>query len=260
MKHKIEIIAELGINHCGDNELIKQMIEVAAECGADTVKIQLYDPRAVFGDPPREPDKFSQMEWEAIYAARLGRRQAFWIKEECERAKVNFLAAPSDLERLQWLEDIGVDRYKIASDDALNEELCVAINGKGKPIIISDGCLKEGSKWKAGPHMNYDLLQWLYCISDYPTRLEDLQFLEYDSTVFVTDLFAEKGIFEGFSDHTMGITAAVVAMSLGARIIEKHFTLDKTLPGPDQVCSADPAELKQLCKMRDDVEKILYKD
>ncbi|MFH1623596.1 MAG: N-acetylneuraminate synthase family protein [Pseudomonadota bacterium] len=294
-KHHIEIIAELGINHCGDASLLRDMIHKAAECKADTVKIQLYDPKTVFGDPPIEPEKFSKLEWEAIYAARLGRRQVFWIKSECERAGIDFLASVSDLERLGWLDDVGVDRYKIASDDALNEELCKAIITKGKPIIVSDGYIysfdfkPDYLHFKKGIDLfNKEEISWLYCISEYPVKPSKLHFFECIQTfkginltkreikesktsveVNIGGEYEEleispiKSIFEnsyiGFSDHTIGITAAVVAMSLGARIIEKHFTLDKTLPGPDQVCSIDPEELKQLCKMRDDIEEILYK-
>lgn len=229
------------------------MILAAKSAGADTFKIQLYDPRTVFGDSPREPGKFSQKEWDAIYAARLGRRQVFWIKEECEGAGLRFLSSVSDLERLQWLEDVGVERYKIASDDAMNKELCSAIIGKGKTTLISDGYIEDDCVlWFHNNHWDFNLLRtkqvrFLYCISNYPVAPNEIEFPKFG------------GIYAGFSDHTIGITAAVVAMSLGAKIIEKHFTLDKTLPGPDHVCSAGPNELEQLCRMRDDVERILYK-
>lgn len=219
------------------------MIHEAKAAGANTFKIQLYDPKVVFGDPPVEKGLFSDMEWGAIYKARLTRRQLFWIKAECERAGIELLSSVSDLERLQWLEEIGIKRYKIASDDAMNENLCRAIMAKGKPVIVSDG------------HFHGSCPQWferginiLYCISEYPTILESIDFPNFGKP------------FIGFSDHTIGINAAIVAMSLGARIIEKHFTLDKTLPGPDHVCSADPEELRNLCEARNDVESILYKD
>ena len=154
------------------------MIHKAAECKADTVKIQLYDPKTVFGDPPIEPEKFSNLEWEAIYEARLGRRQVFWIKAECERADIGFLASVSDLNRLGWLDDVGVDRYKIASDDAMDVELCKAINGKGKTILISDGHIRKANKWPAGEFADHNLLRWLYCISEYPATLEQIDFIE----------------------------------------------------------------------------------
>jgi N-acetylneuraminate synthase/N,N'-diacetyllegionaminate synthase len=158
----------------------------------------------------------------------------------------------SDLERLEWLEEVKVERYKIASDDALNEELCRTIIGKGKPILISDGYLK--SDMDIPVYLDSMVNNWLYCISEYPTSLDKLNFPSYGGG------FSARRAYVGFSDHTVGISAAVVAMSLGARIIEKHFTLDKAMPGPDHVCSADPEELRQLCKFRDDIERILYKD
>lgn len=250
MKHKIEVIAEGGINHCGEATILKAMIEKAAECGADTFKTQLYDPTKVFGPYEKRDERFSELEWQAIFDARLTRRQLFWIKAECERAKINFLSSVSDLERLGWLEDVGVDRYKIASDDAMNEELCLEVLTKGKPVIISDGHIVGYEPL----YLRYNVGQWLYCISEYPTRLSNIEFPSFS-------IIGDEGRrYKGFSDHTVGISATVMAISLGARIIEKHFTIDKVLPGPDQVCSADPDELRQLCRFRDDIEKILYKD
>lgn len=245
-------------------DLLREMIHAAADCKADTAKFQLYDPETTFGSyEERDEEKFSERDWKAIYDSRLTRRQLFWIKAECDRAGINFLSSVSDLKRLSWLEEAGVKRYKIASDDAMNVELCKAIFEKGKEVVVSNGMLKEDD-WPAGEFADWDKLKWLYCISEYPTPIEKVRFIDkYNYTVFFNNGLwdsATEGSYDGFSDHTVGVSAAVVAMSLGARIIEKHFTLDKTLPGPDHVCSADPEELKQLCRFRDDVEKILYKD
>jgi len=236
------------------------MIHEAKRAGANCVKIQLYDPKVVFGDPPENKELFSDMEWEAIYKSRLTRRQLFWIKAECERVSIELLSSVSDLERLQWLEEIGIKRYKIASDDAMNEELCRAIIGKGKPVLVSNGHLGL----KRPKYLSGSTVEWLYCISEYPNSLHSLRFIQEGRSIFSfpTISYGEDNYYgyTGFSDHTIGINAAIVAMSLGARIIEKHFTLEKTLPGPDHVCSVDPEELRSLCEAKDDVERILYKD
>ena len=114
--------------------------------------------------------------------------------------------------------------------------------------------------WGPGEFGDWSRLKWFYCISEYPTLIEKIEFIDDYGDIIFNNEQRQSGSYDGFSDHTVGISAAVMAMSLGARVIEKHFTLDKTLPGPDHVCSADPKELRQLCRMRDDIEKILYKD
>ena len=162
---------------------------------------------------------------------------------------LGFLASVFDMGRLEWLEDIGVKRYKIASRSVKDEELCKAIISKGKPVLVSDGHVEYPDWLYLGTN-----IAWLYCISDYPTPLKKINFNLQGWNYFF------PAPYLGFSDHTIGISAAVTAMSLGARIIEKHFTLDSGLPGPDQICSINPEELKQLCGFRDDIEKILYKD
>jgi len=174
------------------------------------------------------------------------------------------MSSVTDLERLEWLEEIGVKRHKIASDVAMDVEMCKAIISKEKPTLISDGHVRVKEIWPAGEEVDHNNLLWLYCVSEYPADLDKIEFIEYEHTTFASTFLTphSSGWYDGFSDHTIGISASVVAMSLGARIIEKHFTLYKGLPGPDHVCSASPRELKQLCEVRDDIDerikRILY--
>jgi len=237
--NNIEIIAEIGINHNGDMDLAKMLIYEAKKAGADTVKFQLYDPR-------KRADINIHKYKDILLKSELKRGHIFFLKDECEKAKINFLASVFDLERLSWLEEIGINRYKIASKSIYNIDLVKAILNTNKEVIASCGMIKENIPDYI---LNYNKIKLLYCVSKYPAQLKDVNFY---STIFTETLY------KGFSDHTIGLTASIVAMSLGAKIIEKHITLDKNMIGPDHACSIELNELKQLCKYRDEIEKIYH--
>jgi len=243
----IEVIAEIGINHNGDMGLAKNMIWSAKGCGADVAKFQIYDPRRVLDQ--NHPDLKGH--WDTILKTELTRDQVIMLKEECDKAGIEFLASVFRPEVVEWTEAIGMKRYKIASRSIYDEPLAKAIAETGKPVIISYGMWKPSQfpaifKYKSGPKIG------LYCISKYPTPLEDIKFIDW-----IGPIFSDVGCFHGFSDHTEGITASVVAMSLGAKVIEKHVTYDKTFEGPDHACSITFHELRQLCNMRDEISVIL---
>jgi len=246
MKKNIEIIAEVGINHGGDMQIATDLIWQAKRAGADVVKFQLYD--------PRKRKDIEEHPWkEVVLNSRITRRQLYQLKEECDKANIEFLASCFDVERVGWCEEIKVKRYKIASKSVYDKELVDAILLTNKPVIISCGMMAEGLP----DNIEYENtnLSFLYCISHYPTMLEELNFY---SGVRGTNFF--KDDYEGFSDHTLGIAASCVAMSLGAVIVEKHITLDKTMDGPDHICSATIDELRFLCNFRGEVERILYEN
>jgi len=242
----IEIIAEIGINWQGDMALAKDMIWSAKFNGADVAKFQIYSPERLLDR--NHPDLIDH--WDTILKTELSRDQVRTLKEECDKANIEFLASVFRPEVVEWTEEIGMRRYKIASRSIYDKKLAEAIAATGKPIILSWG--------HHDPHRVSALIQWpaawyrtkhLYCISKYPTALSDLT--DFNDLTF-------GGRYDGFSDHTKGIIASIVAMSLGAKIIEKHVTYDKTLPGPDHSSSIDFGELRQLCNMRDEIEEILY--
>jgi N-acetylneuraminate synthase/N,N'-diacetyllegionaminate synthase len=241
----IEVIAEIGVNWNGEMRMAEMMIRAAKECGADTAKFQIYDPETTLDrdDPVLSPW------WDIIMETKLDFEDVEFLKSWCQKEGIGFLASAFDVERVGWLTELDVERYKIAARSVYDGALVRAIGLTGKPVLIS---LSE--KYNAGwPDATSTEIprsipkKYLYCVSEYPTPLAHVGF--------------HRGLFiqyDGFSDHTQGITASVMAMSLGAKIIEKHFTMDKSLPGPDHICSADPDELRQLCQMRDDIEEILY--
>ena len=230
------IIAEIGQNHNGDMSIAKEMIGVAKEKGADIAKFQLYDVDKIF-----TPD----FEWyKEGKQAQLNKEQTFMLAEECEKVGIEFCASVFDLERFQWTEEIGIKHYKIASRSIYEKELIDRIAATGKDMIVSLGMYNE----EAFPEISTTgKVAYLYCVAKYPTMPNDLDFLSIDF---------EK--YAGFSDHTIGLDAAIIAMARGARIIEKHFTLDTSMYGPDHAGSVDPVGLQALADYSRRIEKILY--
>ena len=224
----------MSSNHNGDMGRMAEMIRTAKACGADIAKFQLYDTDKLIRDPKYLP---------TLRRGQLSLAQWHLIVEECVHTGIEYLASPFDVERVGWCQEALMQRYKVSSFDIYNEPLLEAIVGTGKDIIMSLGMMdKRGFPTVKGTHIDY-----LYCVSKYPTELSDLRF---DTVDFKK--------FSGFSDHTIGIAASVMAMARGARIIEKHFTLDKTLDGWDHQLSMDASDLKELDKYRRDFEEIRH--
>lgn len=221
----MEIIAEIGQNHNGDMQLARELIRSAKRNGADVAKFQIFDADKVFG---RENNEW----YEYNCKTQLTRENVLYLAEECKKANIEFMASAFDAERVKWLEEAGVKRYKIASRSINNTELIEAVARTGKPMIISLGYWHK----KEFPTINTKTqVYFLYCVSKYPARPEDLKLESVDFNKYA-----------GFSDHTIGMTAALVALARGARIIEKHFTLDKNMYGPDHAGSMTPDELRQI--------------
>ena len=217
-KNKILIVAEIGHNHMGYMRHAKLLIDEAKACGADIAKFQAYD-----------TDKIKKS-WESRYfelkLSEHTKEEFKELKEYCDKVGIEFFASAFDLEHLQWLEELGVKRHKLASRSIYDTELIKAMEATGKPIIASLG------RWKEDYLPDIKNCQFLYCISEY--------------AAYITSLpnFGDK--YAGFSDHTIGTYWCREAIKRGATIIEKHFTLSRDLPGHDQKGSANPTDLKDL--------------
>ena len=234
----MEIIAEIGQNHNGDMKLAKELIYLAKENGADVAKFQLFDAPSLF--PKNKP-------WfDYNCMTQLSRDELEFLNKTCQEADIEFMASVFDIERLNWLEEIGVNRHKIASRSIGETELIQAIVSTGKPIIASFGMWGEDNFPVISENTDF-----LYCISKYPTPLEEINFskISFDQT--------DKTSYTGFSDHTIGTIASCVALSRGAAVIEKHFTLDKSMEGPDHACSMEADDLKTIAIYRDNLKKCL---
>ena len=219
---KIEIIVECGHNWNGNLDLAKEMIWVAKTCGADVVKFQLYNT-----DYIKNPE--DNHYWE-LKTSELSREDLTILFQESYKANIEFLCSVFDALRVQWTEALGIQRYKIASRSIDNIELIKAIEKTHKPIIASLG------KWQSREFPNIKgQVDYLFCVSKYPALEEDMV------------NFPEKfDKYSGFSDHTLGINWAKEAIRRGAKIIEKHFTLSRKMPGCDQQNSIEPKELREL--------------
>ena len=247
-----EIIAEIGIN-AGRNgsvdfHLAEQMIREVKEAGADVAKFQVYDPVALLYQ-----EDYSPLDWLQILSSKLSKQQLEKIKSICDHYDIEFFASAFDLERLGWLEEIGVKRHKIASRSIYDVEYVKAVQDTGKDYLWSTGWLEENNpleESRLGTYQRLHMNPWssqiatkMYCISEYPTPLEKVSIYKIETN-------------RGFSDHTVGNTASMVAISLGVEVVEKHYTYDKTATGPDHKGSADFEDLKALCKFRDEVTKM----
>lgn len=220
---KITLIAEIGHNHNGDMTLAKWLIKLAKLCGADIAKFQVYDTDILGIAVPEKQEVYDDLK-----KSELTKEQVKELKDECDKVGIEFMASAFDIERVGWLEEIGVKRHKIASRSIYNEELIQAMVNTGKPIIASLGKIDE----RGIPQIKAD---FLYCVAKYPPSPKDMKGFPKN--------FKE---YAGFSDHTLGINWTIKAIKRGAKIIEKHFTIDKTMLGRDQAGSCEPYELKKI--------------
>jgi N,N'-diacetyllegionaminate synthase len=232
------VIAEIGINHNGSLDLAHELIRRARIAGANIAKFQFYDPYTIFGPEGSHPDAGALAQ---ALTVQFGFEQAQQLRRWCDEEDIEFMASVFDLERFEWTRELGVARHKIASRAVENGELCRRILDTGEEVFVSLGFWGEDTVPFDVPNARY-----LYCVPKYPTEYRD---------VHLPRSFAES-VYEGFSDHTIGIEAALVAIGRGACVIEKHFTLNKGLPGPDHVCSATPDELAALCSYARLMEKL----
>ena len=246
---KCYLIAEIGVNHNGDMNLARKMIDEAIKSGADAVKFQTFKAKTLVtkGTPKvkyqQETTKISESHYEMIEKLELKESQHYDLKDYCEKCGIDFISTPYDIESVNFLETLGVEQYKIASADLVDLELLKVIALTNKPVILSLGmsslgeiedALKVFSNYEKG-----DLLL-LHCVSNYPCSDQSLNLRVIEKLKRIFD-------FEvGFSDHSIGYQAAVISVSLGAKVIEKHFTIDKKLAGPDHKASSTPKEFHDL--------------
>ena len=249
---KVLIVAEIGNNHEGDFELAKEMIDAAAEAGADAVKFQTITPSRLVST--KEQERIRQLQ-----RFSFNHDQFTALKERADEKKVIFLSTPFDLEAVDWLNPL-VPAFKIASGDNDFWPLLEKVASTGKPVILSLGLGKVkdatliASFFKKVWHdseITFPGLAFLHCVVSYPAPDEQANLRN------IMEIEC-KQVTPGYSDHTMGIKAAELAVACGARIIEKHFTLNKNQSDfRDHKLSADPSELKALVQAIADVEKFL---
>lgn len=249
---KCFIIAEVGVNHNGDEQLAYELIDVAKNAGADAVKFQTFKSHLLVqkNTPTAEYQKTNSGETnqhDMLKKMELDANAFRRIKKYCDKINIKFISTPFDLESVDLLDDIGVDIFKIGSGDLTNYQLLKNIAQKGKKVILSTGMSSLSEVNNAvkfiTKYMKSDKLVLLHCISSYPTKNEETNLLAIST---MKKHF--KTIPIGFSDHTHGYHAAIIATTLGANYIEKHFTLDQNMEGPDHKASLSPSQLHTFIK------------
>jgi len=243
------IIAEAGVNHNGDLNLAKKMIAVAKKSGADAIKFQTFHADKVViktadkAEYQKATTGTEESQYDMIKKLELTDNEFSHLANYSRKKKILFLSTPFDKNSVDVLDEIGVPAFKISSGEITNFPLLTHIAKKSKPVILSTGMSTMDEVAGA-----VDLLKRngapqiaiLHCVTSYPAEIQDLNLRVMDT------LKNQFNLPVGFSDHSMGIIASIAAVAMGASIIEKHFTLKKTLPGPDHKASLNPKELLSL--------------
>ena len=256
------IIAEAGVNHNGDIDLAKRLIGCAAAAGADIVKFQSFVARKnVSRDAPKAEYQKSatdenESQYEMVRKLELTRRDHEILIDECRHEGIGFLSTAFDTESFDLLSDMGLNYLKIPSGEITNLPYLRYVTRKKIPVILSTGMANLSDIEAALEVIEESGIQRnditvLHCTTEYPTPMEDVNLRAMNS------LAAAFGVNVGYSDHSKGIEVAIAAVALGAKVIEKHFTLDRNLPGPDHQASLEPNELKLMVDSIRNIERAL---
>lgn len=256
----ILIIAEAGVNHNGSLERAKEMALAAKKAGADIVKYQTAVPEQVVSrfaekaDYQKQQTGSEESQLEMIKKIHFGFEEHRQLKEYCDEIGIRYLSTPFDLDSIDFLATIDMSVWKIPSGEITNLPYLEKVAALKKPLILSTGMsmLSEIEDALAVLEENgCEDVTLLHCNTEYPTPMEDVNLLA------MRDLEEQFALPVGFSDHTLGIEADIAAAALGACVIEKHFTLDKTLEGPDHQASLEPDELEAMVRAIRNIEKAL---
>lgn len=243
------IIAEAGVNHNGSLEIAKDLVRAAVDAGADIVKFQTFSPETVV--TRNAPKAVYQQQTTSIHESQLEMLQKLALSHEdfdviknyADELKIAFLSTPNDFRDVEFLNSLDVSAFKLASMDIVNYPLLDYVGRKGLPVIVSTGMatlgeIERGIEILMKADCNQIVL--LHCVTGYPVSNDDVNLRVMDT------LSQAFHLPVGYSDHTTGIPVPTAAVAMGACVIEKHFTLDKTLPGPDHATSLEPEDFSQM--------------
>jgi len=254
------IIAEVGVNHNGDSKIAKKMVELAKEAGADYIKFQTFTPNklatitASKASYQKELTDKSESQIEMLNKLSLKAEEFIMLKEYCDEKEIGFMSTPFDNDSIEVLKPLNMDYWKIPSGEITNLPYLEAIGKLRKKVILSTG-MAEMSEIVAA----IDILRKngteeiiiLQCNTEYPTPMCDVNLKAMSTIKHIT------GCRVGYSDHTKGIEVPIAAVALGAEVIEKHFTLDRNMEGPDHKASLEPDELKEMISCIRNIEMAL---
>ena len=261
-QNQVLIIAEAGVNHNGSLETAKQLVDVASEAGADMVKFQTFSADRLVtisankAEYQNQTTDASESQHAMIRKLELSREMHEDIIAYCKQCNIEFFSTGFDTQSIDMLVDLGLEQFKIPSGEITNLPYLRHIGKFGKPVILSTGMAILGEIEAALEVLETSGTQRknitiLHCNTEYPTPLEDVNLR---AMLAIRDAF---GVSVGYSDHTLGIEVSIAAVAMGATVIEKHFTLDRNLPGPDHQASLEPDELKAMVNGIRNIEKTL---
>lgn len=254
---KCFIIAEAGVNHNGNIDIAKKLVDKAVDAGVDAIKFQSFKAENLVTKSAKKAEYQKETtgdgnQFEMLKKLELSYEEHIILKKYCEEKGIMFISTPFDFESADLLEKIDVPLYKISSGDLTNTPLLKYIAKFNKPMIVSTGmanlgeveivvnAIKECGNYK---------ITLLHCTSNYPTAYEDVNL---NAMITLENAFK---LPVGYSDHTIGIEIPIAAVAMGAKVIEKHFTLDKNMEGPDHRASLEPNELKEMVNSIRNIEK-----
>jgi N,N'-diacetyllegionaminate synthase len=260
MVNKTIIIAEAGVNHNGDFDLAMKLIECAANAGADYVKFQTFNASRLVSKSAKKA-KYQQInavddddsQYSMLKKLEMPEEWHYKLKEYAEEKGILFLSTGFDIESIDFLEKLGIRFFKIPSGEITNKPYLQHIAKKAKEVIISTGMADINEIRNAldvfySEGLPKEKITVLHCNTEYPTPMIDVNLLA------MHHIKNEFGVKVGYSDHTKGFEISVAAVALGASVIEKHFTLDRNLPGPDHKASLEPDELKSMVESIRNIE------
>jgi N,N'-diacetyllegionaminate synthase len=262
MKKKVIIIAEAGVNHNGDINIAKRLIDVAADAGVDYVKFQTFKANKIVtkhaerADYQNKNTKNLDTQYEMLKKLELNEDSHHLLIKYCNDKGIRFLSTGFDLDSLEFLHKIGIRLAKIPSGEITNYPYLKKVAQLYSEVVLSTGMSDIDDINKALSILlkfgvKKENITILHCNTEYPTPMSDVNLKA------MLHIQAELDVKIGYSDHTLGIEVPIAAVALGAIVIEKHFTLDRNLPGPDHRASLEPNELKSMVKSIRNIEKAL---
>jgi len=247
------IIAEAGVNHNGDINLAKRLIDIAKDSGADVVKFQTFkaeDLVTVLASKAKYQIKDtspSETQFEMLKKLELSNNEFEDLKVYCDNKSIEFLSTGFDLESLDFLVELGIKRIKIPSGEITNLPYLEKVAQYGLPVIMSTGMssmreIKQSMEIMISKGLSKEKLTILHCTTSYPAPIQSVNLLAMQT------MQNELGVSVGYSDHTINIEVPIAAVAMGSKVIEKHFTISRDMEGPDHLASLEPDELESLVK------------
>jgi len=253
------IIAEAGVNHNGDMKLAKKLVDAASNANADYIKFQTFKAESLASKNSKKSKyqrintKNNESQYDMLKSLELDKENHIELINHCKKKNIKFLSSAFDLMSLDFLISLDCGLIKIPSGEINNYTYLNRVSEQKSPVILSTGMstmeeIEIALKLLTSKKLSIDDITVLHCNTEYPTPMEDVNL---KAMLKIKEYFNVK---IGYSDHTLGIEVPIGAVALGANVIEKHFTLDRTMKGPDHACSLEPIELKNMVKAIRNIE------